>query len=156
MYHPKSETRQPRPVFPSPSRLIKANDEIFKRRGRARHSVRAVMANPNVCVSRRHHGQSGSSGWPAAAGRGLPAPSWWLRRLGHRPPTPPRAPPLRHWMLGVRCWMLDVGCLNLKSPSPFAPRRLCAFALNPLQSRLIKAAAHFFKKHKHINQNQHL
>ena len=47
--------------------------ELYQRRGRARHSVRAAMANQDATIGRHHHESSKNFRWPAAAGRGLPA-----------------------------------------------------------------------------------
>ena len=43
------------------SRHIKANAQISKRRGRARHSVRAVRANQDATIGNHPHGKSGHS-----------------------------------------------------------------------------------------------
>ena len=83
--HVHPDLRNPRPGPDSPP--IKAKTPAIvphqgksrqtpkspKRPGRARHSVRAVTANPNATVGNHLHGKSGNRRWQAAAGTGLPA-----------------------------------------------------------------------------------
>ena len=86
--HNRNQTKNP--CNRASSSLIKANAQISKRPGRARHSMRAVTANPNATVGNHLHDKSGNRRWQAAAGTGLPAlPCLALFARFAVPPKPP-------------------------------------------------------------------